>query len=104
MEVIEVIINAARVVISDAISLMVLAGMFSPLICAYLMREYLSGRQIVRSEYRLHKKRKQRKIKDHIHGRRTHRHKCLVQFERRESAGSSARSLRKRRVRAHAGL
>ena len=50
------------------------------------------------------KKRKQRKIKDHIHGRRAHRHKCLMQFERREPAGSSARSLRKRRVRAHAGL
>ena len=41
MEAMEVIINAARVITSDAISLMVLAGMFSPLICAYLMREYL---------------------------------------------------------------
>lgn len=37
----EVIINAVRVIVSDVISLMVLAGMFSPLICAYLMREYL---------------------------------------------------------------
>ena len=41
MEVMEVIINAARVVVSDAISLMVLAGMFSPLICAYMVREHL---------------------------------------------------------------
>ena len=41
MEVIEVIINAARVIISDAISLMVLAGMFGPLICAYMVREHL---------------------------------------------------------------
>lgn len=37
----EIIINAVRVIVSDAISLMILAGMFSPLICAYLMREYL---------------------------------------------------------------
>lgn len=37
----EIIINAVRVIVSDAISLMVLAGVFSPLICAYLMREYL---------------------------------------------------------------
>lgn len=41
MEAMEVIINAARVITSDAISLMILAGIFSPLICAYLMREYL---------------------------------------------------------------
>lgn len=41
MEAMEVIINAARVIASDAISLMVLAGMFSPLICAYLVREHL---------------------------------------------------------------
>ena len=37
----EIIINAARVIVSDAISLIVLAGMFSPLICAYLIREHL---------------------------------------------------------------
>lgn len=37
----EIIINAARVITSDAISLAILAGIFSPLICAYLMREYL---------------------------------------------------------------
>lgn len=37
----EIIINAVRVIVSDAISLMVLAGMFSPLICAYLVREHL---------------------------------------------------------------
>lgn len=37
----EIIINAVRVIVSDAISLIVLVGMFSPLICAYLMREYL---------------------------------------------------------------
>ena len=37
----EIIINAVRVITSDAISLIVLAGMFSPLICAYLVREYL---------------------------------------------------------------
>lgn len=41
MEAMEIIINAVRVIASDAISLMILAGMFSPLICAYLMREYL---------------------------------------------------------------
>ena len=41
MEAMEVIINAARVITSDVISLMILAGIFSPLICAYLVREYL---------------------------------------------------------------
>lgn len=40
MEVIEIIINAARVIVSDVISLMVLAGIFSPLICAYLIKRY----------------------------------------------------------------
>ena len=38
----EVIINAARVIASAAISLIVtVQGIFSPLICAYLVREHL---------------------------------------------------------------